>query len=407
MDLTADAVTRVLAVCCGEPDGPEEAVLMVRRDQPTFAPTLFAAWRNEGAPLNPALSYELDVQSARIRRYRQLAAELADRVPGLTPLKGLEVADLYPADSVRYMNDLDYAADEPRLWRLVNELVGDGWELNTGTFWVFGGRLQVLVCLRLPHEDPYSLPYGVEVTNYVTMGDLAGVAPVIDLPPRWREPVVKNLLMLLFERFEQPYRARDLVDGALMLHALRGHGALWHELDRLGLWPEFTELSRLLERAELGPVPAHPRPRALSVAGSRARRIAHRLSGLRNPADAAVRHLQQRLVFDHQTMPERLLWAAAERRLSTDRALRAGLLCFGLPVPGVRPEVDAATLRRRDGVTFVDTPAGRFLLTAGDDVEQDAVDVPRDVPPTVPSDVPPAVPDTPDTALADTGAAAR
>ena len=374
MDLTADVLTRVLAVCCGEPDGPEESVLMVRRDQPTFAPTLFAAWRNEGSPLNPALRYELDVQTARIRRYRELAADIAARVPGLTPLKGLEVADLYPADSTRYMNDLDYTAHEPRLWRLVQELVGDGWELNTGTFWVFDGRLQVLVCLRMPHEDPYCLPYGVEITSYVTMGDLAGVAPVMELPPRWRDPVVKNLLMLLFERFEQPYRARDLVDAALMLHALRGHTALWHEIDRLGLWPEFTELAGLLERAELGPVPAHPRPRALSLAGSRARRGARRLTGLRRPADAAVRHLQQRLVFDHLSRPERLLWSAAERRLSTVRALRAGLLCFGLPVPGVRPEVAAATVRQRDGLTFVDTPVARFLLTAGDDVDQDAVD---------------------------------
>lgn len=375
MDLTADVVTRVLAVCCGEPEGPEEAVLMVRQDQPTFAPTLFAAWRNEGAPLNPALRYELDVQAARVRRYRELSADLAARVPGVTPLKGLEVADLYPADSIRYMNDLDYTADEPRLWRLAGELMNDGWDLHTGTFWVYDGRLQVLVCLRMPHEDPYSLPYGVEITNYVTMGDLAGVAPVLHLPPHWRDPAVKNLLMLLFERFEQPYRARDLVDAALMLRALRDHGALWHEIDRLTLWPEYAELAQLLERAELGPAPVHPRPLALSLASSKARRTGRRLGALRQPAQAAARHLQQRLVFDRLSGPERLLWSAAQRRLSSRQALQVGLLCFGLPVPGVRPDVASATIRQRDGLTFVDTPAGRFLITAGDDVEQDAVDL--------------------------------
>jgi len=376
MDLTADALTRVLTVCCGEPDGPEEAVLMLRQQQPSFAPTLFAAWRNEGSRLNPALRYELESQEARIERYRTLAADLADRVPDVIPLKGLENADRYPAGSTRYMNDLDYASpDERLLWRLVGELTGDGWDLHTATFSIFDGRLHVLACLRMPNEDPYSLPYGVEITTYVAMGDLAGVAPVVDLPPRWQDPVVKNLMMLLFERFEQRYRARDLVDAALMLEALDSYPVLWREIDRLGLWPEYTELVDLVERTELIAVPHHGRSRTLSVAGTRARRAGRRLAALRRPTDAGVRHLQQRLVFNHLTKPESLLWSAAERRLSAGRALRAGLLCFGLLVPDVRPDVARAAVRQRGDLTFVDTPAGRFLLTAGDEVDQDALDL--------------------------------
>lgn len=376
MDLTADALTRVLAVCCGsEPEGPDEAVWMVRKDQPTFAPTLYAAWRNEGSALNPALRYELEAACERVRRYRDLAADLASRVPGAVPLKGLEVADLYPADSVRYMNDLDYAAgDETRLWRLVGALVDDGWQLYTATFWIFDGRLHSLVSLYVPHEDPYCLRYAVEVASYVAMGDLAGVAPVVELPPQWRDPVVKNLLMLLFERFEQPYRARDLVDAALMLAALDDYPTLWREIDRIGLWPQYGELAALLARTELVEIPRPPRPMSLAIAGSRAKRAGRRLSGLRRPADAAARHLQQRLVFGQLSRPEQLLWSAAERRLPADRALRAGLLCFGLPVPGVQPDVTAATIRRRENLIFVDTPAGRFLLTAGDEVDEDGVD---------------------------------
>ncbi|HEY0636486.1 MAG TPA: hypothetical protein VGD67_02460, partial [Pseudonocardiaceae bacterium] len=93
------------------------------------------------------------------------------------------------------------------------------------------------------------------------------------------------------------------------------------------------------------------------------------------PADGALRHLQRRLVFDRQSAAERRLWAAAQGRLSTGRALRAGLLCFGLPlgeVPGDDREV--AAVRRRGDLVYVDTPVGRFLLTAGDDVSEDAVD---------------------------------
>jgi hypothetical protein len=375
MDLTADALTRVLAVCCGaEPEGPEEAVLMVRREQPSIAATLYAAWRNEGSPLNVALRYELDVQAQRIHRYRALAADLAVRVPGVVPLKGLEVADLYPADSLRYMNDLDYACDdEPQLWWLVAELVDDGWDLHTATFWRLGGVVHMLVSLRMPHEDRYCLPYGVEVASYVTMGDLAGVRPVIELPPAWRDPMVKNLLMLLFERFEQPYRARDLVDAALLLERQRDYPLLWDEIDRIGLWPEYTELTALLARTELVEIPSPDRPIALALARSRARRAGRRMAGLRRPAGAVVQHLQQRLVFSRQSRLERLLWSAAERRLPPDRALRSGLLCFGLPLPDVRPDVSRATVRQRDGLVFVDTPVGRFLLTAGDDVEEEAV----------------------------------
>jgi hypothetical protein len=394
MDLSARALMRVLAVSCGtEPEGPEEAVLMVHREQPSFAPTLYAAWRSEGAELNPAMRYELDVQAARIDRYRKLAAQLNQRVPGMVPLKGLEVADQYPDGCVRYMNDLDYFCDEPRLWRLVGGLLEDGWDLHTGTFSIFDGGLHTLMCLRLPHEDPYSLPYGVEVTSYVTMGNLAGVPPVLRLPSRWRDPVLKNLLMLLFERFEQPYRARDLVDAGLLLQGLRQHQDLWHELDRLGLWPEYLELADLLARTELVTLPCPPRPRALSLAASRALRAGQRLAALRRPADAAVRHLQQRLVFNRLTRGERMLWAATERRLPVGRALNAGLLCFGLPVPGVRPGVSAATIRRRDGLTFVDTPVARFVLTAGDDVDQESLDrLAEDAPPAGPADAGVGVP---------------
>jgi len=43
-------------------------------------------------------------------------------------------------------------------------------------------------------------------------------------------------------------------------------------------------------------------------------------------------------------------------------------------VPDVRPDVARAAVRQRGDLTFVDTPAGRFLLTAGDEVDQDALD---------------------------------
>ncbi|HEY0636633.1 MAG TPA: hypothetical protein VGD67_03215, partial [Pseudonocardiaceae bacterium] len=254
MDLTAGVLTRVLAVCHGaEPSEPAETVLVLRQEQPSFAATVFAAWRAEGAALNPALAFEVDAQLARLRTYRELAAVITAREPGVLPVKGLEVADLYPDGIPRHMNDLDYVAtDERALWRLARGLVDDGWDLHVATFCLLRERLHVVVCLRRPHEDPFQLPYGVEVSSYASLGDLAGVPPVVRPPASWRDPVVKNLTMLLFERFEQPFRARDVLDAALLLAARGDDGSAVHaEVDRLGLWPEYGELVALLDAAGL------------------------------------------------------------------------------------------------------------------------------------------------------------
>jgi hypothetical protein len=53
--------------------------------------------------------------------------------------------------------------------------------------------------------------------------------------------------------------------------------------------------------------------------------------------------------------------------------LRAGLLGFG-PVTGPRSDETVAVLRERGEHGWVDTPAGRFLLTIGDYVSETAVE---------------------------------
>lgn len=376
MDLDAAALTRVLGLCAGErPGGPEETVLLLRQSQPSFAPTMYSAWRSAGWELNPALQYELDVQRRRVQRYRQVAADLAVAEPSIVAVKGLEVADHYPPGWVRYMNDLDYITDEPVLWRVVGALVETGWEVDTGTFSLVDGQLQIMVSLRQQHEDPYSLPYGVEVLNYVALGDLAGVPALRALPAECRVPTVKNLLMLLFERFEQRYRARDVVDAAVLCDAASADHrvALHRTVHRLGLWPEYAELGRLLAAAELGPRLSLP-PRN-AVLASRINRSTRLFARLRRPLEAAAAHLQRRMIFDSMLAPERWMWATAQARLPASRALRTGLLCFGLPVDDGHPGLHTARIRERGDITWVDTPVCRFLLTAGDEVEQSTLDL--------------------------------
>lgn len=354
MELNADALVRVLAVCCGEePAGPEEAVWLCRQRQPSFLATLCSAW--EG--LNAGLEFELESQRARVAFYRVLAASLDS--PSVIPLKGLEVGRLHPDGWVRYMNDLDYHVAEPELlWEVAASLIERDWSLDSGTFTRVNNSLQVLLSFRLPHPDRYQLPYGVELTTYVSLGDLGGVPPVLALTPDLVP--VKNLMMLLFERFEQPFRARDLVDGALLIESMDA-GAVERMVDRLDLWPEYAELASLLSRAELGPSPRIPRD---AVARARRRR-AGRLVRSTLSAAGLARRTQQRMVA--RGLPA--LGRRAFERVGARWALDQGLLCFGLPVQG---RAERVRVGGRDDLTWVDTPVGRFLLTPGDELPSSA-----------------------------------
>src|ERR1700722_15892928 len=111
MELSAGNLVEALTVCSAGPvDEPGEIVALVRQAQPSFAATLYAAWQAEGADLSAGLAQELAKARARVDFYRSVAARLTSAVDGLTTIKGLEVAALYPGALVRYMNDLDFIA---------------------------------------------------------------------------------------------------------------------------------------------------------------------------------------------------------------------------------------------------------------------------------------------------------
>lgn len=375
MDLAVTTLEGVLeSVGAEDPSSPDEAVAFVRQSQPSFAPTLYSAWQRDGRELNPALRYELDLQRGRLRTYRELAGKLRDPMPAAVPLKGFGIADAYPPGLVRYMNDLDYwVADEAELWRGAAALAEWGWEVWQATFFrTEPGGLQVLVSLRRPHEDPYCFPYGVELATYLALGDLGGVPAWADLPAAWREPALKNLLMLLYERLEQPYRARDLLDAALLLDALSpaDRRFLAAAITRQRLWPEYAELATLLAGSPLPTAAAAPRVLLAAARVARGRTLAGRW---RSPVHGGLRHLQRRMMFGGQRPVERRAWSVVTPRLSAERALAAGLLVFGLPVGGPAAGGRARVTSAR-GTTWADTPVGRFLLTPGDEVSSDELD---------------------------------
>jgi len=377
MDFTAENLVEALAVCSGErAEDIAEIVEIVRKSEPGFAATLFSAWQAEGTELSPALRDEVDAIGGRTEFYRSVAAALVAEVPSLTTIKGLEVAALYPAGLVRYMNDLDFITpSESDLWRAVSLLVAEGWEVDTATFSYLGGALRVMVSMRKANEDRFRLPYGIELATYYTLGNQGGIPPILEMPGQWRSPAVKNTIMLLHERYEQPFRARDLLDAALLHRSMdeADRGRLHGAVVALGLAIEYSELVTLVNDAGLGLLPALPGGR-LTTARARATRLVRGASFFARPVAGTGRHLQRRLITGAPGRAETAAWDVVQRRLHPATAVRAGLLAFGLPLAGPRTDVTQAVLRQQGEFAWVDTPAGRFLLTIGDYVSETAVE---------------------------------
>jgi hypothetical protein len=374
--LTSGDLEDVLAAVTGqETETPGEVLHVTRREQPSFLATLLSAWDRDGRDLGPGLSYELEQQRLRLDFYRDLRTRIAQAWRDPVSMKGLEIAERYPAPLLRYMNDLDYwVPEEERLWGIARWLMDDGWAVHSATFVRLDGVLQVIVSMRRFPEDPYALSYGVELGTLAVLGDRVGVPSRTRLPAACADPVAKNFAAMLMERFEQPFRARDLVDAAVLLGgapaaALKSSALAVHEL---GLWPEYAELVALLEETPLE-VPRLPGDlRTLSVA-AHARRRATAASGLRQPVNLALTSLQNRMMKGTSGMLFRRAWGLAERRLDARAALKAGLLLFALPVDTGR-HAERATLYERGGTMWADTPAGSFVLVHGDAIDESALE---------------------------------
>ncbi|HET9897634.1 MAG TPA: hypothetical protein VFQ44_22110 [Streptosporangiaceae bacterium] len=374
MGLTSDDLVAALTVCLGEEStGLADTLDMMRRDPVT--PTILSAWLQEGRELNPALRFELDTEVARIEYYRRLDARLTSKIPGLSSVKGLEILELYPAGLTRHQNDLDYVASEADLWQACDQLISDGWELDTATFLYFDDSIQVMASMRLENDDPYGIPYGVELSTFYSMGNYGAIRPLARMPEKWRSPAIKNIIMLLYERYEQPFRARDLYDAVLLHEALTdGELSILHRaVVKLSLGVEYSELHQLVAEAGLGPLPAWP-ARRLAASVIRARRLALGASHFLRPVAGTGRQMQRRMITGELGKREARAWELVQRHLSVPQGLSAGLLAFGLPMEGPRPKVTSTVLYRHKDLAWADTPVARLLLTIGDYVTEDKFD---------------------------------
>ncbi len=377
MGLTADDLVAVLTACTGEEvNGLGETVALARQSQPSLTATLLSAWQAQGRKLSPGLQGELDSERARVDYYRKVWADLRAKIPGLTSVKGLEILDLYPGGWTRHLNDLDLvAASEADLWLTCGQLIDDGWELDTATFSYFAGAVQVMASMRRPSDDPYDIPYGVELATFCALGNFGAISPLATMPQDWRTSAIKNIIMLLYERYEQPFRARDLLDVALLHDALRGDelATLHRAVVSLSLGVEYSELIELVDKVGLGPLPAWP-ARRLAAKAIRARRLALGTSYFLRPVAGTGRQLQRRMITGEIGRLESRAWDLVQRYLPVPAAMSGGLLAFGLPLEGQAPSVSKTVLCRRGNLAWADTPVARFLLTVGDFVTEEQFD---------------------------------
>jgi len=197
----------------------------------------------------------------------------------------------------------------------------------------------------------------------------------VRLPDEWRVPGIKNSVMLLHERYEQPFRARDLVDAALLQDSLDDSGIaeLHKAVVALGLVIAYDELVKLVAKTSLPPL-APLAGGHLAAALERTRRITHSASYFSRPLGGTGRTLQRRSMQRKPSRAEGLAWETLQRQMRVTTGIGAGLLAFGLPIDGPRQDVTEAVLRSKGKLAWADTPAGRFLLTLGDYVTQAAID---------------------------------
>ncbi|WP_128378871.1 hypothetical protein [Streptomyces cavernae] len=191
---------------------------------------------------------ELRRLAERTTFYRKIAD--ACGALGARPVKGPALADWYPDDLPRPMNDLDLAVpDEATLWRVVGAIV-EGHRPTTMDVTVFGGRPRhFFVSLAWPGADPLlDRDLRIEISTCALLGDNAAVPFRAELPA---DPVAAALLGVAEERFQRPLNAKDAVDAIMVLTP--GHTPdlplLVRESARLRLAPELLELLDLTRSA--------------------------------------------------------------------------------------------------------------------------------------------------------------
>jgi hypothetical protein len=377
-DLGDLGALRQLLVSRGvSPDADDEALLSAARAaRHKLHITVLSARESAGQRLQPDQQAELTAYRDRLERYQAAWSIVSAAAPHAQVVKGWTIGDHYPPGMLRAAGDLDVVCPPGELWQAALALIGQGWETEALTLFpaVPGSDLDVsewchiLLAVSRPRDCDYiEDEYGVELRT-------ADVATSIRVPARRlngaRLPAAAaNVLALAAERWERPFRTRDIYDLAILTGQLdrAGLDALNDALTTTMLWPQMRELSGLLRRSGLGQAPSQPG--SLRAAWhTRAARLRRTAVLWAHPLRAVGLLTASTVDTDRGALADRLAHAV-QRRIGSWRLLRLGLPLFAVPLPAVAPdaETDAEglVLERRGAHLIARTPVGSFLLVAG------------------------------------------
>jgi len=322
--------------------------------------TWLSAMAAGGHPLPPAAAEHLARARRRTAELHEVGRRLAAE-PGVTVIKGARIAAHLPPGLLRESGDVDLvAAGQAALWRCV-ALLRERHGAVPQTVSVLrapGGGMHVGVALKWPAEEPYlDKPLGADVTTCAFAGDFRGV-PVRAEPPA--DPDLCSLFAVAEERFQRPFRARDLLDLAVLAEVLAtrlgeqlvdvvaGHAA------RLCLAPELRALTR--KAAGWVELPAGWAELAEALAP-----IATAERASRHPDRPGMHSLRFGLPLDGPPLDGPPL-----DRQPLDRQPLDGQSRDGQPVAR-----DTLTIREFDGGELALTPVGPCLLVASRTVPQE------------------------------------
>jgi hypothetical protein len=407
---TADA--QALLVAAGAPDHKLAVTLLSARDA-------------AGQELRPEQRAELAINRHRIERYRKVWSVVSAAAPDAFVVKGSSIAARYPQGLLRAAGDMDVICPAAQLWLAARALIENGWEV--GAFTIFPDRrgaagsgrgrgdpagsgrvrggaagsghdpvgLEIVVELNQPSDTAIEEPYGVELRTIDVGTSVLRPACRLSVP---LSPVAANVLALVAERWERPFRSRDVYDLAVLHDYLdqAERASLSAGLTATGMWREMRELSRLLRRSGLRPALDLPGRRWLAMRAGTARSVR---SAIRwsHPVRVLGYLAMSTVDSDRGARADRLARVVQER-IGPWRLLRLGLPLFAVPLPDFplpdvpwsdvppsaiplpddpRPEVPAggrpAAVRLSDPMRLVRvgrhpvavTPIGAFLMVAG------------------------------------------
>ncbi|MEV7082820.1 nucleotidyltransferase family protein [Streptomyces sp. NPDC093516] len=237
----------------------------------------------EGHRLGTLGNALLEVERARRDEHERLRALVCEEVRAHV-LKGVALQAYYPPGVLRTSRDVDLLVpDEDDLWAAVAAVARERpVDEARVSMLESGGRRHWAVALNWPSPESDLDPvYAAEFLSAPFVGN----STTVPLRTEWpANPVVAHLLLIAEELFQQPLRGRDVVDIAVLTHAMteRDVSDLHRAAGHWMLAPEVREaLIRVNAVPDLSTVTSRTLARDLGAAAERelARRAAAAGSG--------------------------------------------------------------------------------------------------------------------------------